>query len=83
MVTQEQFDEAVLTLTGTPEWDIIVQGLANDIYHTQCQALDAADWGAVKELKGFASGLSYVINLRSTTITVQSNLKDEAPNADL
>lgn len=81
MITQEQFDDAVLALTGDPNWDIITQGLANDIYQTQASVFDSAhDWGQVMELKGFARGLAYVVNLRNNVVLT---LKTEAANAKL
>ena len=63
-ITQEQLNEAILEVTGMRAWDIIKKGLEHDIYNTQARAFDAQNWGDVKELKGFAQGLSYVIGLR-------------------
>ena len=65
-LTQEQLDDAVLTLSGTPEWAIVMQGLQADIYHMQASVFDAPDWDTVNKLRGFAEGLAYVINLRNT-----------------
>ncbi len=64
--TPEQLDDAVLSITGRPEWAVIVKGLQNDIYHSQASALDAPNWDTVCELRGFAKGLAFVINLRDT-----------------
>ena len=65
-MTQDQFNDAVLDVTGGPNWDIVKKGLANDIYNTQAQALDAKSWEEVCELRGFAKGLAFVMRLRET-----------------
>lgn len=67
-ITQDEFNEAVLTITGGPDWDIIKQGLSNDIYQVQSGALDAKSWELVCEARGFAQGLAYIINLRENTV---------------
>lgn len=80
MITQEQFNQAVLTVTAGPDWDIIKQGLSNDIYQVQAGALDAKTWEDVCEAKGFAGGLAYMINLRENTLQVMAT---EETNAEL
>jgi len=70
-ITQEQLDDAVLTITGHPDWSIIVKGLENDIYHTQASMADASSWDQVNELRGFMKGLAFVINLRNTIKAVK------------
>ena len=67
-MTQDDFNEAVLHCTGGPEWEIVKRGLANDIYQAQAQALEATSWDHVCELKGFAKGLAFIINLRESTL---------------
>jgi hypothetical protein len=67
-MTQNEFNNAVLSITGGPDWDIVKQGLSNDIYQVQAGALDAKNWTEVCEARGFASGLAYLINLRENTI---------------
>ena len=42
MMTQDQFNDAVLDVTGGPNWDIVKKGLANDIYNTQAQEIGRA-----------------------------------------
>lgn len=76
MITQEQYNDAVLSCTGGPEWDIVKQGFANDIYQTQCQALEAKDWGEVCENRGFARGLAYAMNLREVVETSMNHAKE-------
>jgi uncharacterized protein YbcC (UPF0753/DUF2309 family) len=68
-MTQDDFNNAVLTCTGHPEWELVKKGLANDIYQAQSRALDAKDWDEVCELKGFAKGLAFIISLRESTIS--------------
>jgi hypothetical protein len=67
-MTQEDFNQAVLAVTSGPDWDVVKQGLANDIYQVQAGALDAKSWDAVCEARGFAAGLAYISNLRETTM---------------
>lgn len=74
-VTQDQFNEAVLAVTGGPDWDIVKQGLSNDIYQIQAGSLDANSWDEVLEGRGFARGLAYLINIREMTI---QSMKAEA-----
>ena len=72
MMTQEDFNDAILMCTGHPEWEIVKKGLANDIYQAQAQALDAEDWDKVNELRGFAKGLAFIINIRESTLAAMS-----------
>lgn len=67
-MTQDDFNNAVLAITAGPDWDVVKQGLSNDIYQVQSSALDAKDWASVCEARGFAQGLAYIINLRENTI---------------
>jgi hypothetical protein len=68
-MTQDQFNEAILTCTGHPEWETVKKGLANDIYAAQAQALEAKSWDQVCELKGFAKGLAFIMGLRENSLT--------------
>ena len=77
-MTQDEFNEAVLNITGNPDWALIKKGLENDVYHAQAQAFNAPDWGGVRELKGFAQGLTYVMNLRETVIQSMETAKANA-----
>lgn len=76
-MTQEEFDNAVLEITGNPNWAIIQKGLANDIYNAQASALDAKTWEEVNALRGFAQGLAFVINLRES-VTRAKEINDAA-----
>ena len=67
MITQEQLDEAVLGLMGTPNWDIIAAFLVNEAIQSRDMCADANSWEEVQKLSGFAEGLAYVVNLRSMT----------------
>lgn len=76
-ITQDEFNEAVLAVTSGPAWDIVKKGLSNDIYQLQAGALEANSWEAVKEARGFAAGLGYIINLRENTIiAIQQGVSD-------
>ena len=76
-ITQDDFNEAVLAVTSGPAWDIVKQGLSNDIYQLQAGALEAKSWEAVKEARGFAAGLGYIINLsENTIIAIQQGVSD-------
>lgn len=81
MITQEQLNDALLTVTGSREWEIVVKGLQNDIYQYQANILDAQSWEEVCEIKGFVRGLAYVINLRAATIAVLQAAKEDADAA--
>jgi len=67
MITQEQLDEAVLGITGTPNWEIIATFLVNEALQSRDMCADANSWDEVNKLSGFAEGLAYVVNLRSMT----------------
>ena len=86
-MTQDEFNAAALEVTGGPAWDIVKKGLEHDIYNTQTQVFDTPDWGAVCELKGFARGIAYCINLRELVIqsiqTAKANEALEKDNADV
>lgn len=86
MITQDDFNEAVLTCTGHPEWEIVKQGLANDIYAAQAQALDAESWDMLCELKGFARGLAFIMGLRESTLRAKeqgSSILGDVYDADI
>jgi len=67
MITQEQLDEAILTITGRPEWDIVAKFLTHEALVARDSCADAHSWEQVKERQGFAEGLAYVVNLREMT----------------
>ncbi len=79
-MVQEDFNQAVLAVTSGPDWDVVVKGLANDIYHIQASSLDAKSWDEVCEARGFARGLSYMINLREAVV---AQMNADTNNADL
>jgi hypothetical protein len=74
MVTEEQYLDAVLSVTGGPNWDIVKAGWANEIYELQAQMLDVKSWDEVCELRGFARGLAMAMNLRETVETQNAYL---------
>lgn len=67
-IDQEALERAILDRLSGPNWDLIKQGLAAEIYSSQAGALDASSWEKVNELRGFAKGIYYVMNLRETTL---------------
>lgn len=67
MITQDQYNEAILEVTGSPQWRIVTRGLENDIYNIQARALEANSWEEVVEMRGFAKGLAFIIGLRDNT----------------
>lgn len=71
-MTQDEFNDAILTCTGHPEWETVKKGLANDIYAAQASALDAKTWEQVCELKGYAKALAFIMNLRENTLTAKA-----------
>ena len=73
MITQEQLDEAILGLTGTPNWEIIATFLVSEAIQSRDMCADANSWDEVNKLSGFAEGLAYVVNLRSMT---EASLKE-------
>jgi len=67
MITQEQLDDAVLSVTGSREWDIFAQFLVNEAISARDSCADAKTWEAVQKAAGFAEGIAYVVNLREMT----------------
>lgn len=67
MITQEQLDDAILGLMGTPNWEIIAKFLVSEALSARDQCADAGSWEEVNKLSGFAEGLAYVVNLREMT----------------
>jgi hypothetical protein len=75
-----KYNEAMITLTSYPEWELFVKELANEIYQTQANALEAEDWGDLNKKRGVCEGLARVINLRDDT---KFRMQVEDDNADL
>jgi hypothetical protein len=63
----DPYYEAIMTLTGLPEWEMLTEELAKMVYEIQANALEASSWEQVQQDKGFAKGLAYMINLREDT----------------
>lgn len=72
----DPYFEGIMTLTGTPEWEMLVEELEKMVYEIQANALEAGSWEQVQQDKGFAKGLAYMIHLRENT-------KLEKKNADV
>ena len=78
MITQEQLDDAILTVTGMPDWELVIKFLVHEALITRDSCADAQSWEEVCSRRGFAEGLAYVANLRETTKRAQ-----EERNADV
>jgi len=77
-ITQEQFNAAVLSVTGNADWEIVKKGLANDIYQVQANSLEAKSWEEVCESRGFAKGLAYVSGIREAVIMLMQQDESDA-----
>lgn len=63
----EIYFEKMITLTGYPEWNDFIKELENEIYQLQCNALeDADDYADLRERRGYAKALAYIVNFRDT-----------------
>lgn len=80
MITQEQLDEAILGELGRPDWAYISAYLVNQALVARDACADATSWEQVQQLRGFAEGLAFVVNLRENTQKVK---EQEATNAAL
>lgn len=67
MVTQEQLNDAILSLTGKPEWDILSKFLVSEAMAARDSCADANTWEDVLRKRGFSDGLAFVVNLREMT----------------
>ena len=65
--TYEKLDEAVLSLTGTPEWEALIQVIGTENAAAMRNQLDAPDWGEFKFQQGYREALFFVFNLREHT----------------
>ena len=64
-MTRAEYIDAVLQVTGGEAWEIVRQGLADDIKNIEVQELSSEEWGEVKELRGFRRALIYVRDMRN------------------
>lgn len=65
--TFQELDEAILGLTGEPEWKALVQVLGAENAAAMQNQLDASDWGEFKFQQGYRQALFFVFNLREHT----------------
>lgn len=68
MITQEKLDEAILDVTGDPNWDIMAAFLAREALVARDSCADVDSWEEVNKRRGFADGIAYVLNLREMTV---------------
>jgi hypothetical protein len=78
MISQDKLDDAILSITGHPDWAIIQTALTNEIYQCQATSLDVKTWEEVCALRGYARGLAFVINLRDMTIMAKEQEAQDA-----
>lgn len=63
-MTRQEYIEAVLEVTGGPAWELVREGLADDIKNIEVQEL-SAPLDEIKELRGFRRALTYVRDMRN------------------
>jgi hypothetical protein len=78
----DQYDQAyyekMITLTGYPEFHDWTEEIKKEIYQLQANVLQSSkSWEQVCFAKGYAAGLSAVINLRSTTLATKKNAEEQ------
>jgi len=74
--TPEEFEDAILLLTGSPNWGIIQKLLFNEIQTSHNNAFFLPTWEHVQEEKGFCRGLMYVITLREQLMAAKKQAED-------
>ncbi len=77
-IDQETIEDAVLTLTGAPEWKAIQEGLFREMQQSHANVFHQPTWEAVCEEKGFVRGLYYCLALREQVIAAQKQREDSA-----
>jgi len=77
-VTPEQLEDAILLVTGSPEWQTITVGLFNEIKAAQANVFNLPTWDDVNEEKGFIRGLLYVITLRDQLVAAKTQAEADA-----
>lgn len=71
------FSEQMITLTSYPEFKVWVEETRKEIYQLQANLLqNSKNWDQVCFVKGLASGLMQIINLREITLAAKK-LSDE------
>ncbi|MEE8114323.1 MAG: hypothetical protein V3T23_08200 [Nitrososphaerales archaeon] len=64
-MTRTEYINAVLEVTGGQSWELVREGLADDIKNIEVQELQSEEWGEVKELRGFRRALIYIRDMRN------------------
>ena len=77
MDEDQKYFDAMMTLTGTPEWDMMVEDIEKLIYEVQANSLEVPSWDQLCEGRGFAKGLQYIIGIRDRLVTTKDI--DNAP----
>ena len=63
-IEDDKYFEQMMTLTGTPEWKVLVTELERMIYQSQANAFEAESWEKLQVEKGFSKGLMFIVSLR-------------------
>jgi len=79
----DAFYTAMLTLTSSREWEFLMDDLKAEVYNLQANGFeDAKDWGDLREMRGYAKALAYLINTRDRVVKLMDN-QTENENADV
>ena len=77
------FQEAMLGMTGSKEWEMFINELAKEVYNNQANLLEnAQNWDQVVFAKGWNACLAYIINTRDR-ITLEIQNAEGDTNADV
>lgn len=74
--TKEDFEDALLIITGHEKWPILQQVLYNEMQVSSDNGLFLPTWEKVQEEKGFIRGLMYVVSLRDQVKAAQKQAED-------
>ena len=75
-IDPQTLEDAILLVTGSPEWETIQRGLFNEIQASQMNVFNLESWDRMCEEKGFVRGLYYVITLREQLIAAKKQAED-------
>lgn len=76
--TAQELEDAILLVTGMPEWHTLQVGLFNEIQAVQSNAFMLSSWDKVNEERGFCKGLMYVVTLRDQLIAAKTQAEADA-----
>ena len=74
----QMYHEAMLTLSGSREWEMMAEELTKEIYQLQATLLEsAASWDQVVFTRGWCKALAYVLSLRARTEAALEAAEDD------